>query len=179
MKLTVREIVIFGMLGAVIFVSKLFFEFLPNVHIIGVFTVAMTLVYRVKALIPLYIFIFITGFYYAFIVGGILWWGPYLYIWTILWAVTMLLPKKMPGWLKPIVYSTVCAIHGFCYGAMYAPYQALVFGFDFNKTIAWIISGLPWDAVHGVSNFFLGLLICPLVKVMSMFQKQANKNLRD
>ena len=54
---------------------------------------------------------------------------------------------------------------------LYAPAQALMFGFDFDKTIAWIISGLPWDLVHGVSNFFLGYLIYPLTVVMSMFQK--------
>lgn len=175
MKLTVKEIVLFGMLGALIFVSKLAVEFLPNVHIIGVFTVAMTVVYRAKALIPLYVFIFITGFFYAFMTGGILWWIPYLYIWAVLWAMAMLIPKKMPLWLKLVVYPTVCALHGFLYGTLYAPAQALMFGFDFDTTVAWIISGLPWDFVHGVSNFFLGYLIYPLTVVMSMFQKITNK----
>lgn len=48
MKLTVREIAVFGMLGAVMYASKIIMEFIPNVHLIGVFTVAFTVVYRKK-----------------------------------------------------------------------------------------------------------------------------------
>ena len=61
MKLQIREIVIFGMLGALMYISKVLLEFLPNVHLIGVFIVASTVVYRRKALYPLYIFVFLTG----------------------------------------------------------------------------------------------------------------------
>ncbi len=50
MKLTIRETAIFGMLGAVMYASKMVMEFLPNVHLLGVFTVAFTVVYRKKAL---------------------------------------------------------------------------------------------------------------------------------
>ncbi len=176
MKLTVLEICLFGMLGTLMFVSKLALEFLPNVHIVGVFIVAITMVFRVKALIPLYVFVFITGFFYLFTTGGILWWIPYLYIWTILWAMAMLIPKKLPTRFKPIVYALVCGLHGFLYGTLYAPAQALLFGLNFEKMIAWIIAGLPWDAVHGVSNFILGfVVITPMIIIMSMFQKNKNK----
>ena len=50
MKLTAREITVFGMLGAVMFASKLLMELLPNVHLLGVLTTAYTLTYRKKAL---------------------------------------------------------------------------------------------------------------------------------
>ena len=171
MKLNVREIVIFGMLGAIMFASKLIMELAPNVHLLGVFTIAMTVVYRGKALYPIYVFVFILGFFYGFAT----WWIPYLYLWTVLWAMAMLLPKKMPIWLKPIVYSVVCALHGFLYGTLYAPAQALLFGLDFEQMIAWIIAGLPWDLVHGVSNFICGLLICPIIKVLSQSEKYLNR----
>ena len=61
MKLNVREIAIFSMLGALIYASKMIMEVLPNIHLIGTFIVAMTVVYRQKALYPIYIFVFITG----------------------------------------------------------------------------------------------------------------------
>ena len=32
--------------------------------------------------------------------------------------------------------------------------------------MAWILAGLPWDFVHGVSNFFCGLLISPLIALL-------------
>ena len=44
MKLTVRETAVFGMLGAVMFASKLLMELLPNIHLLGALTVAYTVV---------------------------------------------------------------------------------------------------------------------------------------
>ena len=88
----IRETALFAMFGALMFISKLILEALPNVHMIAMFIVAFTVVYRVKALIPIYVFVFLTGIY-----GGFnLWWVPYLYIWTVLWAAVMLLPRKLP-----------------------------------------------------------------------------------
>lgn len=55
MKPTTRELVVFAMLGSVMYASKLIMEFAPNIHLIGVFTIAFTVVYRKKALYPLYI----------------------------------------------------------------------------------------------------------------------------
>jgi len=162
MKLSIKEIAIFGMLGGVMYASKVLMEFLPNVHLLGVFIVSLTVVYRYKALYPLYIFIFLTGLFNGFN----LWWIPYLYIWLFLWGAAMLLPKSLINkkW-APIIYMIVNAMHGFLFGTLYAPAQALMFGYDLKKTIAWIIAGLPWDAVHGVSNFFCGLLIVPMIKL--------------
>ena len=53
MKPTTRELVIFAMLGAVMYASKVIMEFAPNIHLIGVFTIAFTVVYRKKALYPI------------------------------------------------------------------------------------------------------------------------------
>ena len=167
MKLTVREIAIFGMLGALMYASKVIMEVLPNVHLLGVFTMAFTLVYRKNALYPIYTYVMINGFFSGFAT----WWLPYLYLWTILWGVTMLLPQNMPRKIQPIVYMLVCAAHGFLFGTLYAPAQALLFGLNFQGMISWIIAGLPWDAIHGVSNFFCGILILPIVKAIRLAEK--------
>ena len=129
------------MLGALIYASKMVMEFLPNVHLIGVFTIALTVVYRQKALYPIYIFILLTGLYAGFAT----WWLPYLYLWAVLWGGAMLLPKNMPAKIQPIVYMLLCSAHGFLYGTLYAPAQALLFGLNFKEMIAWIVAGLPWD----------------------------------
>ena len=55
MKLSVREITLFGMLGAVMYCSKILMEFLPNIHLLGTLTIAYTLAFRKKALYPIYI----------------------------------------------------------------------------------------------------------------------------
>ena len=167
MKLKVREIAVFAMLGAVMYASKLLMEIAPNVHLLGVFTIAFTVVYRKKALYPIYTYILLNGI----VCGFAMWWIPYLYIWTILWGVTMLLPKQMPKKIRPFVYMVVCASHGFLYGTLYAPAQAILFGLDFRGMVAWIVAGLPWDFVHGVSNFFCGILIVPIITLLNRLEK--------
>ena len=46
MKPTTKEIALFGMFGALMFASKKLMEVFPNVHLIGVIIVAITVVYR-------------------------------------------------------------------------------------------------------------------------------------
>lgn len=171
MKINIKETVVFSMLGALMYMSKMLMEFLPNIHLIGVIIVAITVVYRQKALYPIYIFVLITG-----LLGGFsTWWVPYIYVWTVLWGFTMLLPKKMPKKIAPIVYMVVCSLHGFLYGILYAPAQALLFNLDFKGTIAWIVAGFPFDITHGISNFLCGTLIVPLISAMRLAEK-ATKN---
>lgn len=171
MKLKTREIAVFGMLGAVMYVSKMIMELAPNVHLLGVFTIAFTIVYRQKALYPIYTYVILNGMFCGFAA----WWVPYLYLWTILWGVVMLLPKKIPKRIQPVVYMSICAAHGFLYGIMYAPAQALLYGMSFQGMIAWIIAGLPFDCIHGVSNFFCGILILPIAAALRLAEENAGR----
>ncbi len=159
--------IIFAMLGTLMFCSKIIMEFLPNIHLIGMLTVTYTAVYRKKALIPIYIYVVLNGIY----AGFSLWWVPYTYIWTILWGVTMLLPKSMPDKTAAVVYHILCAMHGFLFGTLYAPALALMFGLGFNQTLAWIAAGLPMDVLHGVSNIAVGFLIFPTVKLLRRLER--------
>ena len=158
---------VFAMLGALMYASKMIMEVAPNVHLLGVFTIAFTVVYRKKALYPIYIYVLLNGIFCGFAT----WWIPYLYLWAVLWGATMLLPKRIPEKLRPLVYMLLCAAYGFLFGTLYAPAQALLYGLSFQKMVAWIISGLPWDFVHGVSNFFCGILIVPIVKILTFLEK--------
>lgn len=165
--LLLRDLVVFAMLGSLMFLSKLVMEGLPNVHPLGMLTMVYTLVYRRKALYPLYVYILLNGIYAGFAT----WWLPYLYLWTILWGVTMLLPRRMPPRVAPVVYSLVCGLHGLAFGALYAPAQALLFHMSFEQLLAWIAVGFPWDIVHAVGNLAMSVLIVPLVKVLTKLGK--------
>lgn len=169
MKLKTRELTIFAMLGTIMYLSKIIMEWIPNVHLLGTLTMAYTLVYRRKALYPIYVYVFLNGV----LAGFNTWWIPYLYIWTVLWAATMLLPKNMPKRIAPIVYMVVCALHGICFGILYAPAQALLYRFSFEQTVAWIVSGFYFDVIHGIGNFFCGMLIVPIVSVLRMLEKNS------
>ncbi len=163
MKLKLKEIALFALLGVLMFASKKVMEFLPNIHLLGTFIVTYTIVFHSKALYPIYVYVFLDGLF-----GGFgLWWYPYLYIWAVLWAFTMLIPKNLPSKFAIPIYIIVCGLHGFLFGILYAPAQALIFGLDFKGMIAWIIAGFPFDITHGISNLLTGTLIYPLSMVLN------------
>ena len=165
------ELVLFAMLGMIMFVSKLVMEFLPNIHLLGMLTMVYTLTFRAKALVPIYVYVFVNGLYAGFAT----WWVPYLYIWMVLWGLTMLLPRRMPQWLCCMVYPLVCGLHGLAYGTLYAPAQALMFGLNWKMTVAWIVAGLPFDAIHAVGNLLAGLLIVPMVELLKKLNRSPQR----
>ncbi len=168
MRLKLKDIVILSLIAALMTISDFAMEFLPNIHLLGVFIVATTVVYRKYALLSIYVYVLIQG-----IIGGFsLWWIPYLYIWTLLWGAVMLVPRQLPEKMKYILYVALCAAHGFLFGVLYAPAQALMFGLSFKGTLAWIAAGFAFDAIHGVGNLVLGTaLIYPMVKILKQKEK--------
>lgn len=158
------------MFGSLMFCSRVIMAALPNIHLLGMLVMVLTLTFRWRALIPIYIYVMLDGVYQAFST----WWVPYLYIWTILWAITMLLPKKMPRWLCCAVYPVVCALHGFAFGILYAPAYALFFKLDYEGILIWLAQGVIFDVTHGISNFFVGMSILPFSQLLKKLAKKSN-----
>ncbi len=168
MKSKTKDMAIFAMLGCIMFLSKIIMEFLPNIHLVGMFLIVFTLVYRVKALIPLYVFVLLQIIYAGFNP----WTLPYLYIWLPVWGAVMLLPKDIIEKKHSVlIFMAIGGVFGLIYGTLYSPAWALMFGLDFNGTAAWIISGLPYDIIHAVGNVCTSFLILPLYKVLSRLAK--------
>ena len=167
-KSKIADMVIFAMLGTILFISKIIMEFLPNIHPIAMFIAVYTLVYRAKALIPIYVYVLMLGVYYGFN----MWWIPYLYIWTFIWAFIMLIPKNASFKVKGILSTLFCGLHGILFGTLYAPAQAIIFGLNFNGMIAWIIAGLPWDVVHMCGNIAMSVLVIPLYKLLFKLEER-------
>ena len=166
--LRIAEMAVYSMFGVMMFTSKLLMEGLPNIHLIGMFTVLLTVVYRKRALYPIYIFVFLTGAYNGFLP----WWIPYLYIWTVLWGVVMLLPRELPRKWAAVVYPVVCSLHGLAFGTLYAPLQALIYGLDWRGMLAWIAAGFPFDLIQAAGNLAVGLLILPLSELLKKLNRR-------
>lgn len=162
---------LFAMYGTMMFISKIIMEFLPNIHLLGMFTILLTIVYRQKALIPICIYVFLNGIFSGFN----MWWVPYLYIWTVLWALTMLIPRRTPVPLQIIIYPILCALHGLCFGLLYAPAQMVMYSLTLKQTFAWFVAGLPFDIVHCIGNLLVGMLIYPLSLVLKKLHNQTEK----
>lgn len=158
----ILDMALFAMLGAVLFVLKIVFEPLPNIHPVCALIMTYTVVFRRRAFIPVGVFVLVSGVFYGFDI----WWLPQLYLWFIYVLLTLTVPKNISKKADAIVYPVLCALFGLIYGILYAPGQALLFGYDFTKMIRWIEAGLPFDALHAAGNFGFGLLILPLSELM-------------
>ena len=170
--ISVQELVIFALLGTIMFISDQLMEFLPNIHILGLLIITYTLIFRVKAVIPIYVYVFLSGVF----AGFAFWWIPYLYVWTVLWAVTLLLPKdlvnKKTGY---IVYPAVCFLHQLSFGILYAPNDALFLNLRGEALLGWIIMGTTFNIVPALANMLLGLFTIRLTKLLKKVLKTANK----
>ena len=160
--------IIFAMFGAMMLALKVVMAPLPNIHPLGMFIMILTVVYRTKALIPIYIYVFLEGIVYP----GV-WWIPYLYIWAILWGITMLLPKRMKPAVAAAVYPVVCGVYGLLFGILYAPAEALIYGLDFKGMLLWIAKGTGFDILHAAGNAAMGCLVLPLSSVLLKLEKKA------
>jgi len=166
-KISTRDLAIFSVLGSIMFVSRIAMQWIPQVHLLGLFIAAITLTYRVRALIPLYVYILLDV---AFS-GLILW--PYLYIWLPLWLMFMLIGKlELPRKIQIPLYMALCALHGLSFGTLFAPAWMLMGRLNFKTIIAWIVAGLLWDVTHAIGNFVAGTLIIPLSSLLKKLDSQ-------
>lgn len=168
MKINLKELAVFSVLGAFMYISKIVMEPLPNIHILAALIGAYTLTFRQKAIYPIAVFIFLTGLFEGFS----MWWVPYLYIWFILWGAFLALPRFKDRTLAAFVYMLTGALHGLLFGILYAPWQAFWLGLDWDGIVAWVIAGFPFDVTHAIGNFLSCILILPLHKALKIALRQ-------
>ncbi|MBQ4557410.1 MAG: hypothetical protein IJA60_07180 [Clostridia bacterium] len=166
--LTTRELVIFAMLGALMFVGDIAFEWAPNVHPIAMLLMVYTVAFRKKGIIPFIIYIVLQAVFF----GG-LWLVPYLYIFPLCWLCTLAVSEKLSRVPRQICYTVICTLFGLLFGALYAPFHVIVFmkSFSVSKMLAWIASGITFDIIHAVGNFAASFLIIPLADLLRKINK--------
>ena len=54
---------------------------------------------------------------------------------------------------------------------LYAPAQAVLYRMSFQGMVVWIVARLPRDFIYGVSNFFCGILIMPIVSLLRFAER--------
>jgi len=164
-RLTTREIVTFALLGALMYCGFLLMQWIPNVHPVAMLVMVYTVIYRKKALYPIYVYVFLCLIISGFALSML----PYLYIWTILWGIVMLLPRNLPAKFAVPMYMIVCALFGLAFGTLYAPMQALMFHYTWKGMLAWIAAGFSFDVIHAIGNFAAGSLVIPISKLLQRY----------
>lgn len=90
MQNNVRQLARLGLMVAVLEVSKLALAAIPNIELVSFWVILFTLWIGWRSLYAIYGFVLLEGILY----GVHFWWIAYLYVWTILAALTQLLHKQ-------------------------------------------------------------------------------------
>ncbi len=153
-----RQIALFGMLGALTFGAKVAMSGLPNIEPVSLMVMLFAVVFGWKALYPVYLYVAMEILLY-----GINWWNlNYLYVWAILALVAILLRKMK----NPFLWALVSGIFGLLFGLLCCPVYAVMGGFDY--AVRWWIAGIPFDISHAIGNFVIALvLFAPLRKLLT------------
>ncbi|KAI3349395.1 hypothetical protein FDB55_07410 [Clostridium botulinum] len=151
MKISIRELILFGILGAILTIAKISLDFIPNVEAVSLLVIIYSLIYGKKSIFIIFIFVIMMGLIYGF--GP--WWIGYFILWPALNILTSLLSKFIKN--RYLVLSLYSGMFGLLFGLFYAiPYA--IFG-GINAGIVYWTAGIPYDIVHGLANYFIMLFL--------------------
>ncbi|MGN0134393.1 MAG: hypothetical protein ACI4AO_06660 [Anaerotignum sp.] len=144
-----RSLAWMGLLTALLFTGQVVMSFLPNLEIVSLLIILYTLFFGKKVFWMIYGFVFLEGFLYGF---G-MWWFQYLYIWSILAMVVLLLRNNTSA----LFWSIISGFFGLSFGALCTlPY--FITGGPAAAFSYWV-SGLGFDLTHCIGNVVLCLVL--------------------
>ena len=149
LRLTIREMVLFAILGAMTFAAKYVMSFLPNIEPVSLMVMLFAVVFGKKWVYPVYLYVALEILFY----GISLWNLNYLYIWAVL-AVAACLLKGME---HPLGWAMLSGIYGLAFGALCGILDVFIGGFSYAAA-KWV-SGIPFDISHCAGNFFIALVL--------------------
>ncbi len=149
MKLKAREIVILGLMTALLLVAQVGLSFLPNIELVSLLIIVYTMVFRKKVFLIIYTFVLLEGFIYGF--GT--WWFTYLYVWTVL-ALLAWCFREMESTLG---WAILNAAFGLMFGALTALTNLFISGI--GGMISYWVAGIPFDLMHCAGNFATALVL--------------------
>lgn len=144
-----RGLVTAAFLAAVLTASKYALDGLPNIELVSLLVILYTLEYPKLVIPSVYTYLLV----YGLLNGFGLWWFPQLYIWALLMLLTRLLRANE----SVLLWAALSGAFGLCFGALYAVAHALVAGPAAG--VAYWITGIPFDLLHGAGNFAVALLL--------------------
>lgn len=162
MKLKTKDIVLIGMMVAMLEAVKLSLAVIPNVELVSLLIILFTLFFGPKIVYVLAVFVLLEGVMYGF---GV-WWIMYLYVWPLLALITWRLRKQESVWC----FATLSGVFGLLFGAMCSIPYFFIGGWKMG--VSWWIAGIPYDIIHGVSNFIICMvLFVPLRRILNKLNK--------
>jgi len=161
--LRVRDIVLFGLLGGLMFAAKMVMAGFMNIEPVSLLVMVYASTLGRKALYPIYVYV---GLEYATWGFG-LWNVGYIYVWLVL-ALAAWLLRDMEfafGW------ALLSGVFGLCFGLLFTPIYLVSTGWAY--TVSWWVSGIPVDLLHCGANFVIALVLFkPMRKLLTQLMQR-------
>lgn len=144
-----------GVMAALLEAAKIALSALPNIELVSLLILVFTLRSRKKALCAVLVFIALE----CCLWGIQLWTAMYVFVWPVLVLLISCLRTRSNATL-----ALASGVFGLSFGALCSVLYFFVGGA--HMAFAWWVSGIPWDLVHGASNFVLALLLLPRLRAL-------------
>ena len=148
-KITVREITLFGVLGAMTFAAKYVMAFLPNIEPVSLMVMLFAVTFGKKALYPIFLYVAMEILFYGLGTWNVM----YLYIWPCLGILSWGLREMK----SPLGWAVLSGAFGLMFGALCMPVDMVIGGPGYALS-KWI-SGIPFDIAHCIGNFAMALIL--------------------
>lgn len=137
------------MFAALTFALQVVMGPLPNIEPVSLLVILYAVTFGWKSLYIIYTFVVMEILYY----GLNTWNMYYLYVWTVL-AVVAVLMRKVD---KPVVWAIVSGVYGLLFGALCGITDAFIGGVAYAVS-KWTM-GIGFDVIHCVGNFVIALVL--------------------
>ncbi len=161
--LGVRDSVLLGMLGALMFVLKMALAWLPNIEPVSLLIMVYMVVFGWKGLFCVFVYV---GLEYM-VWGFGLWSACYLYVWPLLAVLTMVFRRMK----SPLGWAVLSGAFGLSFGALCSLVYLVTGGWA--AALSWWTMGIPFDLMHCAGNFVAAaVLFAPCKKTLMKLTKQ-------
>lgn len=151
--ITSRSAAQIAIMAALLEAVKTALAALPNIELVTLLIILFTLTAGRKAFYAVLIFIGLE----CCLWGVQLWTVMYLFVWPVLVLLVLLFRGR-----STVFFCVLAGVFGLCFGALCS--IIYLFAGGVHMAIAWWITGIPWDMVHGLSNFLLCLALLPRLR---------------
>lgn len=149
LKISIREIALFGILGALTFGLKFAMSWLPNIEPVSLLVMLFAVTFGIKCLFPIYVYVAME-----LLLFGI---GDWSLMYLYLWALLALLAWCMRNVKDPLAWALLSGVFGLFFEVLGAPVYMLFGGFSY--AVAKCVSGILFSIYHCAGNFVLSLLL--------------------
>ncbi|MBE0450646.1 MAG: hypothetical protein IBX70_07355 [Clostridia bacterium] len=159
------DITLIAILSASLTAGKLVLSVVPNVEVVTFLLIVYTVMFGVKrAMFATIVFVTTEVLIYGF--------GTWIMGYYVIWPMLILLTHMISKHTKSEYgFAILASIYGFSFGLFFALFESIFYGISY--AIPYWISGLPFDIVHGVSNFIIVLVLFnPITKTIEHLKKE-------